>query len=149
MKLNVKNTSADERINSALKSDPGSASKLPMKHSYPHHLFEDILRCWGTFSESDSEGYDKLPDREVIEDLISTCYQVSMMSEELRPLRLRIALCDPSEFPPELGPPHGFLRIFFEEPRAFHEHELLNLSPASEFENSLKGLQVSKKEEPT
>lgn len=112
-----------------------------MKHSYPHHLSEEILRLWGTFSEKGtSAGYEKLPDQEVLGDLISTCYQVSMMSEELRPQRFRIALCDPSAFPPELGPPYGFLRIVFKEPRVFHEYELLKLAPASEFESSLIGI---------
>jgi len=96
-----------------------------MKHSYPHHLSEEILRLWDTFSDRASEGYEKLSDREVLLDIISTCYQVSMMSDELRPQRFRIALCDLSEFPPELGPPYGFLRIVFKEPRAFHEYELL------------------------
>jgi hypothetical protein len=112
-----------------------------MKHSYPHHLSDEILRLWDIVSEREtSEGYGKLPDREVLEYLISTCYQVSMMSEELRSQRFRITLCDPSEFPPELGPPYGFLRIVFREPRAFHEYELLKLSPASEFESSLIGI---------
>jgi hypothetical protein len=112
-----------------------------MKHAYPHHLSKEILRLWGTFSEREtSEGYGKLPDREALEYLISACYQVSMMSEELRPQRFRIALCDPSEFPPELGPPYGFLRIVFSEPRAFNEYALLKLSPASEFESSLIGI---------
>jgi hypothetical protein len=112
-----------------------------MKHSYPHHLSEEILRLWDTFSEGEtSEGYGKLPDREVLEYLVSTCYQVSMMSEELRSQRFRIALCDPSEFPPELGPPYGFLRIVFKELRSFNEYELLKLSPASEFESSLIGI---------
>ena len=112
-----------------------------MKHSYPHHLSEEILRLWGAFPErATSEGYDRLPDREALEDIISTCYQVSMMSEELRSQRFRIALCDLSEFPPELGPPYGFLGTVFREPRAFHEHELLKLSPASEFESSLIGV---------
>jgi len=106
-----------------------------MKHSYPHHLSEEILRLWDTFSDRASEGYEKLSDREVLLDIISTCYQVSMMSDELRPQRFRIALCDPSEFPPELGPPYGFLRSVFKEPRAFNESELLKLSPASEFES--------------
>lgn len=137
MNLNVKNPSVDERINS---SALASASKLPMKHSYPQHLSEYILRCWGTFSEKTSDGCNRLPDREVLDDLISTCYQVSMMNEELRPQRFRIALCDPSEYPPELGPPYGLLRIVFKEPRAFHEHELLKLSPATEFDSSLIGV---------
>jgi hypothetical protein len=43
-------------------------------------------------------------------------------------------------FPPEPGPPHGFLRLVFEEPRAFHEYELIKLCPASEFESSLIGV---------
>ncbi|MHB1349271.1 MAG: putative sensor domain DACNV-containing protein [Desulfobulbaceae bacterium] len=111
-----------------------------MKHSYPHHLSEEILRLWGTFSDRESQGCEKLPDQEVLEDLISTCYQVSMMSDELRPQRFRITLCDPIAFPPELGPPYGFLRIVFKEPRAFHEAELRKLSPASEFESSLIGI---------
>jgi Probable sensor domain DACNV len=112
-----------------------------MKHSYPHHLSEEILRLWDTLPEREtSAGCAKLPDREVLDYLVSTCYQVSMMSEELRSQRFRIALCDPSEFPPELGPPYGFLRIVFEEPRVFHEYELLKLSPASEFESSLIGI---------
>ena len=112
-----------------------------MKHVYPHHLSEEILKRWGTFSGRETPvGYEKLPDRDVLEDIISTCYQVSMMSEELRSPRLRIVLCDPSEFPPDLGPPFGFLRIVFKEPRAFHEYELRKLSPASEFESSLIGI---------
>ena len=112
-----------------------------MKHAYPHNLSEEILRLWDTSSDREtSEGYGKLPDREMLEYLISTCYQVSMMSEELRPQQFRIVLCDPSEFPPELGPPYGFLRFVFKEPRAFHEYELLKLSPASEFESSLIGV---------
>jgi len=63
-----------------------------------------------------------------------------MMSEELRLQRFRVAICDPSDFPPELGPPYGFFRVVFKEPRAFHEYELLKLSPASEFESSLIGV---------
>lgn len=120
---------------------------LFMKHSYPHHLSEEILRLWDTFPEREtSEGCARLPDHEVLEYLISTCYQVSMMSEELRPQRFRIALCNPSEFPPELGPPYGFLRIVFNEPRPFHEYELLKLGPASEFESSLIGIRYDSTE---
>jgi hypothetical protein len=111
-----------------------------MKHAYPHHLSEEILKLWFTFSDKASKEFEKLPDQEVLADLISTCYQVSMMNEEQRPQRFRITLCDPSAFPPELGPPYGFLRIVFKEPRAVHESELLKLTPASEFESSLIGI---------
>ncbi len=66
-----------------------------------------------------------------------------MMTEEMRPQRFRIMLCDPSVFPSDLGPPHGFLRLVFSESRAFHEYELLKLSPASEYESSLIGVSHS------
>lgn len=112
-----------------------------MKHAYPQDLSEAILRLWHTSSDREtSEEYGKLPNRETLEFLISTCYQVSMMTEEMRSQRFRIMLCDPSVFPPDLGPPHGFLRLVFSEPRAFHEYELLKLTPASEYESSLIGV---------
>ena len=112
-----------------------------MKHSYPHDLSDAILRLWTSSSVlQTSEENGKLPDRETLEYLISTCYQTSMLHEELRSQQFRIILCDPSEFPQELGPPHGFLRLVFREPLAFHVYELLKLSPASEFESSLIGI---------
>lgn len=112
-----------------------------MKHAYPRDLSEEILRLWHASSVRErSERYDKLPDQATLEFLISTCYQVSMMTEELRSQRFRIILCDPSCFPPDLGPPHGFLRLVFREPRAFREYELIKLSPATEFESSLIGV---------
>jgi hypothetical protein len=115
-----------------------------MAHSYPHDLSDAIVRLW-TFSSSviTSGGTGSLPDRKTLEYLISTCYQASIMREELRALQFRTILCGPSEFPEEHGPPHGFLRLVFSEARAFHEHELMKLSPAAEFENSLIGIQQS------
>jgi hypothetical protein len=112
-----------------------------MKHAYPHDLSGAIIRLWNSSScRRTSEESVGLPDKETLDYLISTCYQASMMREELRSQRFRVILCDPSEFSPELGPPHGFLRLVFEEPRSFHEYELLRLSPASEFESSLIGV---------
>jgi hypothetical protein len=112
-----------------------------MIHSYPHELSEAVLSLWNSSAGlQTSEENVGLPDKETIEYLISTCYQASMMHEELRSLRFRIMLCDPSLFPPEPGPPRGFLRVVFREPRAFQEYELNKLSPASEFESSLIGV---------
>ncbi len=109
-----------------------------MKHAYPNDLSEEILRLWPSFLERG--GFGGVTNRETLEYLISTCYQVSMMTEELRSQRFRVILCDPSCFPADLGPPHGFLRLIFGEPRAFHEYELIKLSPASEFESTLIGV---------
>ncbi|HKN19623.1 MAG TPA: hypothetical protein VJW95_07485, partial [Dissulfurispiraceae bacterium] len=41
--------------------------------------------------------FDQLPDSEVLERLISTCYQTSIMLEEERPLRFRLILRDPKK----------------------------------------------------
>jgi hypothetical protein len=112
-----------------------------MKHSYPYELSEAIFRLWNSsLCLTTSEEDVGLPDKETLEYLISICYQASMMHEELRSLRFRIILCDPSLFPPEPGPPHGLLRLVFRESRAFQEYELIKLSPASEFESSLIGV---------
>src|SRR5512139_1450572 len=112
-----------------------------MKHAYPQDLSEAVLRLWHAPSDrQSSEEHGTLPDGKTLEGLLSTCYQVSMMTEETRAQRFRIMLCDPSDFPPELGPPQGYLRFVFREPRAFDEYEVLKLSPASEFESSLIGV---------
>ena len=112
-----------------------------MKHAYPHDLAEEILRLWDTLSGPGESGeFCRLPDRDTLEYLISTCYQVSMMHEELRSPRVRIMLSDSTLFPPQSGPPHGFLRFVFSESRPFHEYELIKLCPASEFESSLIGV---------
>jgi hypothetical protein len=112
-----------------------------MRHSYPHELSEAIVSLWNSSSCLQTpDECGSLPGQETIEDLISTCYQASMMQEELRSQRFRIMLCDPLQISPGLGPPRGFLRLIFTEPRAFHEHELIKLCPASEFESSLIGI---------
>ncbi len=112
-----------------------------MKHAYPDDLSDEIMRLWSTYSGlGGSEECAELPDRDKLQNLVSTCYQVSMMTEELRSQRFRIMVCEPSCFTPGFSPPKGFLRLVFDEPRAFNEYELIKLSPASEFESSLIGV---------
>lgn len=83
---------------------------------------------------------DPVPDRAELEHLISTCYQASLMREEERPVRFRLILRDPAEFPPEQGPPDGFHRIILTTPRPFNENELRRLSPVVDFYRSLIGV---------
>ena len=52
-----------------------------------------------------------------------------MMREEDRPVTLRLIVADPELFPPDQGPPKGFLRTLFSSPRSFNEYELRRLSP--------------------
>ena len=110
-------------------------------HVYPSELVALIIQRWEAMSPpTDGENSNEssgLPGKAALERLISTCYQVSMMREENRPVTLRLILTPPSLFPPDYGPPEGLYRLLFSSPRLFNEHELRRLSPAVDFERSL------------
>ena len=110
-------------------------------HVYPSELVALITQRWNDASAPEQEEMepspDNLPGRVALEQLISTCYQVSMMREEDRPVTLRLIVVEPELFPPDQGPPKGFLRVLFSSPRSFNEYELRRLSPAVDFERSL------------
>jgi len=89
--------------------------------------------------EADEDGAG-LPEGPVLEVLLSTCYQASLLREEERPVVFRMIFADPHCFPEGDGPPDGLHRLEFEEPRAFDEHELRRLSPAADFDRSLIGV---------
>ena len=111
-------------------------------HVYPSELVALISERWGPPPEEESEtAIGVLPGKGALEHLISTCYQVSMMREEDRSVTLRLILAPPSLFPPDQGPPKGFLRLLFDAPRPFNEYELRRMSPAVDFERSLIGIE--------
>ncbi len=121
-----------------------------MVHSYPHDLMEILLEKWdagqagfGPGTESIDVTFDRLPDSAVLEGLISTCYQTSIMLEEERPLRFRLILRDPEKLAAEDGPPDGLHRLIFSEPRPFNEYELRKLAPAVDYYRSLIGVKVN------
>lgn len=114
-------------------------------HVYPSELVALITQRWQDVSDvakgsSGEAPLSGLPGTVALEQLISTCYQVSMMREEDRPVTLRLILADPTTFPADQGPPKGFLRVLFSTPRSFNEYELRRLSPAVDFERSLIGI---------
>jgi hypothetical protein len=81
----------------------------------------------------------ELPDRSVLEHLISTCYQASLMKEEERPVMFRLILRDHQLFPPDDGPPIGLHRLQFAKMRPFTEYELCHLAPAADFQGTDRG----------
>ena len=81
-----------------------------------------------------------LPGGLVLESLLSTCYQASLLREEERPVVFRMIFAPPRCFPKGDGPPDGLHRLEFREPRPFDEHELRRLSPAADFDRSLIGV---------
>jgi hypothetical protein len=120
-----------------------------MKHAYPEELASILERQWDNppaFMESERarDGCisDPLPDLSVLESLISTCYQASLMTEEGRPVTFRLLFKEPSCLDAQEGPPAGLHRITFRESRPFNEDELRRLSPAADFYRSLVGVNL-------
>ncbi|HEY6871712.1 MAG TPA: hypothetical protein VI298_03175 [Geobacteraceae bacterium] len=118
----------------------------PGVHAYPEEfvsfiydqwqdpLFQERLRAAGT------DVLHGLPDRSVLERVISTCYQASLMREEERPVRFRLLIRAPELFPVDAGPPTGLHRLHFARMRPCNEYELHRLAPAADFYRTLIGV---------
>ncbi len=114
-------------------------------HAYPRELVSFILDQWKNplfIQRLASAGVDpsiKLPDRCVLEQVISTCYQASLMQEEERPVLFRLIVRDRHLFSPGDGPPAGLHKLQFARMRPFNEYELCHLAPAADFYRALIG----------
>lgn len=120
-------------------------------HAYHDDLSRFIRDCWPTDAEGQREGAEfpavPLPAPPFFENLLSTCYQASMLSEEERPVRLRILLAGPELFSNKDIPPTGLHRLVFAHPRPCNETELRKLSPAVDFSRSLVGVTLNQESE--
>jgi hypothetical protein len=103
-------------------------------YRYPADLARFVREHW---AEDEADPEIALPELPVLEALISTCFQASLMREEERQITFRLVFGEPDLFPADQGPPSGLHRLEFEEPRAFNEHELRRLSPAALADRSL------------
>jgi DisA bacterial checkpoint controller nucleotide-binding len=111
-----------------------------MSHCYPHDFADQVYRFLTQVPQP--HALRPRPDRTTLELLISSCYQASLMREEERPVRFRLILRDPEQFPPSQGPPDGLNRLAFTQPQAFSEDELRRISPAANFDTSLIGVTI-------
>ncbi|PIE57368.1 MAG: hypothetical protein CSA33_08845 [Desulfobulbus propionicus] len=117
-------------------------------HVYPFELVSLIIEKWQSLQPvgcTDKQTTHPMSDTRKLEDVISTCYQVSMMREEDRPVNIRLIIVSPEHFPGGQGPPIGFHSILFSTKRPFNEYELRRLSPAVDFERSLVGIDCTPK----
>jgi len=119
-----------------------------MVHKYPNDLVQELSVLWRLGPpgmEMSSSGCRRLPDTEVLEELVSTAYQVSQMKEEARGLRFRIMLCEPEDVDEEgFGEALGLFTLNFTVPRPYNEYELLKLGPSIDYNNSLIGIRYRK-----
>ncbi len=115
-------------------------------HAYPRELTSFILDRWKDplfierLSSAGIDPFIELPESSVLEHLISTCYQASLMREEERQVMFRLIIRDHHLFPPDDGPPIGLHRLQFVKARPFNEYELCRLAPAAEFYRALIGV---------
>ncbi|MBU5638150.1 diadenylate cyclase [Geomonas sp. Red69] len=115
-------------------------------HSYPRELVAFIYArgrdealldrvCPGA-----EQGKLQLPERALLEQVISTCYQASLLREEERPVMFRLIIRDSYLFAAQEGPPTGMHRLVFSRTRPFNEYELHRLAPAADFYRTLIGI---------
>ncbi|MCM2357669.1 MAG: DNA integrity scanning protein DisA nucleotide-binding domain protein [Geobacteraceae bacterium] len=122
----------------------------PGIHAYPEELVSFIFDLWQDpqFQERlSAAGIDcsvGLPDRAVLQQVISTCYQASLMREEERPVMFRLIIRAPELLAADEGPPTGLHRLQFARTRAFNEYELHRLAPAADFFRTLIGVSLDR-----
>uniref|UniRef100_C6DZZ1 DAC domain-containing protein n=1 Tax=Geobacter sp. (strain M21) TaxID=443144 RepID=C6DZZ1_GEOSM len=116
-------------------------------HSYPRDLVSFIFERWQDEAFvarlcREDVGEFQLPDRGILEQVISTCYQASLLREEERPVMFRLIIRDSYLFAAHEGPPTGMHRLIFSRTRPFNEYELHRLAPAADFYRTLIGIFV-------
>lgn len=86
------------------------------------------------------------PPRAALEDLLTICFQASLLREEQRPITFRLILAEPTRFPPGQGPPDGLHCLTLAQSRPLNPLELRRLSPAADFYRSLLGVSWSEEQ---
>jgi len=110
---------------------------MPNDHAYPAALAEFTRVRWPV------DASPLLPP-ELLEELMSTAYQASLLRDEERPVSFRVIVCEPADLPADHGPPKGLHRLIFDKPRVYGKHELRRLSPAATYHRSLIGVRMVK-----
>jgi hypothetical protein len=133
------------RDDSKLASPDQATLELP-HYDYPGDLAVFVVNNWsqsiagGECNQSASDAPGAAIGAAALEQIISACYQASLLREEARPVTFRVIVVEPDCFPPADGPPTGFHCLKFTQALAFTAHELRRLSPAARFHRSLIGV---------
>ncbi len=119
-----------------------------MIHAYPQQLAQFVFERWNNAAEFENKINLKhhLPALPLLEKILSTIYQTSLLREESRFLTFRLILANSETFPASASPPDGLHRLVFTELRPFTQQELRRLAPAAVFHRSLIGLMIDETE---
>jgi len=127
-----------------------------VNHSYPKDLAKFVHQRWDQASSVSGDPaitvetpVGGLPPLPVLEEIISTCYQASLMRDEQRQVMLRLIVSNPEQFAVDDGPPNGLQPLIFNEYRLFSANELRRLSPAAGFYRSLVGINLDSNHNPS
>jgi hypothetical protein len=107
-------------------------------HAYPADLAALVLQRWEQAAAADGADVGR-PDAGALTEVLSTCYQATLLREEGRPVTFRLAVSEPEAFDPVAGPPSGLHRLLFDRRLPLDAHELRRLAPAATFWRSLIG----------
>lgn len=120
----------------------------PFVHAYPGALADYVRKQWLDLDQAlTAPGATcELPKLDVLEHLVSTAYQATLLREEERPVTFRLIVGSPSSFPETSGPPNGLHRLVFGKARPFDEHELRRLAPAAKYHRALIGVEAASPE---
>lgn len=111
-------------------------------HAYPSDLVSAVLEALTRRHEQMVES--PLLQRRLLEAVLSTIFQASLLREEGRPVFFRAILCPPEAIPLDGGPPHGLHAVRLDEFRPFDVQEIRRLANAAPYQRSLLGLCVGK-----
>ena len=118
-------------------------------HAYPDDLAAFVHTHWSHVEATGAwpEGAfpREAPPTDVLEVLISTAYQASLLRDEERAVTFRAILAPPEVFASHRGPPYGVHRLVFVQPRPLDAHELRRLSQAAKYHRALLGVQATDK----
>ncbi len=103
-----------------------------MLFDYPPDLARFLTAHWDRAT--------RLPPENRLTELISCCYQASLLTEELHEVTFRVVLVEPNESQP--APPWGHLCLLFEESKPLQPGVLAKLAPVAEVSRSLVGLRL-------
>jgi hypothetical protein len=117
---------------------PPERQAASQKKAYPSDLAALVVTQW---HEAADAGQINLPPpaTSTLADVLSICYQATLLREEGRPVTFRLSLSEPDAFAATAGPPAGLHRLVFTRPLPLDQHELRRLAPAVEFSRSLIG----------
>lgn len=118
-------------------------------HAYPNEFGALVRRRWNTRVEgqtfTDLPVYtkaDPLPRPGLLSELLSTCYQASLLRDEDRPVRFRLLLCGPKALARRESLPEGMYWLPFVRPLPMAANALRRLAAAAAFERALIGAEI-------